>query len=61
MERLRVGATSSTTDVRSPAAEPLSVCAWSGLVCVLGHLSFFLLSLPFFLPLRLAKKVRTSW
>jgi hypothetical protein len=35
MERLGGGATSSTTGVRSPAAEPLLVCAWSG---VLGQL-----------------------
>jgi hypothetical protein len=36
MERLRVGATSSTTDVRLPAAEPHLVCAWPG--HVLGQL-----------------------
>jgi hypothetical protein len=37
MERLRAGVMNSSTDVRAPAAEPLLLCAWSGLV--LGQLS----------------------
>jgi hypothetical protein len=36
MERLRAGAMSSSTNVLAPAAEPLLLCAWSGLV--LGQL-----------------------
>jgi hypothetical protein len=36
IKRLRAGAMSSSTDVRAPAAEPLLLCAWSGLV--LGQL-----------------------